>query len=1658
MSLNELALINANENNINQTIDLLNKSCSINKHGLDIIEHEAFVCKFCDPEENLPICDYCLENCHKLCDDNTKKKSYLGKLEYVCNCGNSKHNVKISDQIDLNIKCKLYHLDKYIINSKKKNNLCFLCSEICYEDNDIEIPKEESNCSCKHKNHILNSHLFLTNKDNLIEKLKLSKIFFPIQIINFFFKSNILDFTNFIYSNFNSLDSNNIINDKVKFNYFSIFTTKFFNYNYKKAYYYNEKFFRLFEFKKLVNVISRTNIKNFNQDCYYSKSLIHYLFFIHIKSDFSLLRGLSIYDILNSSIFNRINIEKKNEHVKKINVIIFEKYTNNKFNLFLKIAEFLKLEEFKSYFPFKIMILRIIYYILKKRIFTIEALNSLIDILYDSENLIFFNNNENNKSFLSMFEQRDKENINDIKAVIKYLTKIYFLISININDIVFKNKLENKNSLYNYIHCDKKHGIKLFAIIMNLCKYYNINKKFDTPILDAESSTIYNEVLKLFIVTDNFYFKNILGYKKMKSLDIYDPIVNNDNEIKNLVLNLRDNLKNEIINFYNYEVNFKFKIKEIFDKFNHDINILLNKKSEFSEKDIKLSFYNNEIIKYSCEKFNFVENKNFFKSLYQITNEMQVLNIDEIITEITFYLCQIKDENSDEKFNYLLSFLSIYCFQKETLLYLLNSKNINRILEISKINDNNLLLKFLYIIFKGKNVHSVVNKYNKNLSIICNNLIRLAEKYKNTNKEEDKSKLILIIKILNLIENQYDFDEFKKIKGEIILIFIDNILTIEKFKLLYPLIDDNNLNINNKFKYSEELKLEDISIYNNSINKEEKNNYLNNNNLYSKLDEQLYFILMKFITHTTFCFFDNEYFMRIYEYLRKFNDIDFFSKLLKKDVLNLKQRIILLQYMITIYIPNIISISHKHKHLLFADNEYYSKKSYGKKIKYTNDLIKIIDIFSEELHHVLSISLINSKSKDLNIKKYTELLLFSIKNISDVIFVNKDNLYNYILLQYYKLIYNFLKHVDIFRINLNYDDPISLQNEINIYKDNPTYSNEIILENMNEVNFNYFDIEKTYNFFMNEYTNLLNNFPQLKSYELRRFLKNHDKKVKLNLYQNGIIYDGEYESFYKDLPKNKEIEYDSSKQEIYKDYVESFYKIKNNVFHKLLINNSFINKHNKYLVKYFFLNIYYDRYINDNYELSIFKIIDKMFYLSTEMFQDILNEIMKKYDRKIFFNNLFAKLQKCIALSKSISSNIFIPKRFIKYNLLGAKLITQFFQLLGEGFCTKYYEDICNFKFTNNLIKQDNKLINNKKFKYFIDFIGNNFGNELVKIDHDSSVNNDSHLDENHLNTKEIIFYEYIMDELIDIFKHIKFDAISECNYTLPNDHLILLINFLFNILIEFNTLIDDKILNENNECLLDLFKTIKIIIFNKRKDLKDIRKKILMNTKIVCIKFLISILYNNKISNIRIYNELFKIINIGDLFDVAILHLLDEFKNYNQENNLGSDEFLDKLKILYLQDIDFQKSLQLQFSIEVFKYMKSSSSHIQNEVEAFYNNPNKPNQLINIVEDNYKTKNGKNVYDFLNYIVKCVEIRDPNSNENVKNFFLNPPYTDLLSETTSLNFNKYADRSSHFNKLNYLINQSDYLMFEMIINYYKYINKKSKSFQQNILGFYFLY
>ena len=1254
---------------------------------------------------------------------------------------------------------------------------------------------------------------------------------------------------------------------------------------------------------------------------------------------------------------------------------------------------------------------------------------------------------------------------------------------INPNEIPYE--LPEKGILYNKTLKILHESLRLFSVTDNIYYFQIVNLNQKNIIYYTNQYTNIKDILNL--NKDNFFLKLSHNLQKLLyNFFLYEDIHMTTQSISIL-------FKTELSSFYNYiNKNIKSYILKKDEKV--DFNL------KYIYKIHKNYIYMNSFLYNIENKFNYNKlvyemclgnlNKTLLDILVVFSKKQycSYINFDLVEQIISILSLEITTEYgirffiTGKNLSRIQKLLNRFSFKYFPF------KNLNKKIDVKKdetLQIQNYILEFFRIFCKGLRIynidisgHNILKKLIKHLTnhlkeflkfmdLILNKETGKKNYFSNSDIEflkiQFKTHFKKIIQIFIYLSIYYKEHRFETIKNKIFEIFINKIHNFIVPELFFPyfLKDKEINNQKDEILTTKRLTTENYLISEEGRNLLTENTYRKNTETYINDDNN-----NRLEIDIIFCFFrllsKCENFINIKalnDFLKPLNDFFDYQddsnekaifKLFKSGKMSIKEKKILLKVMSGICFMEIISkedfnyinyhITTKEYLKFYFDNNLNTYPSIIKenfenenniinkesnnfltietKIQILERIKLLIQIF---IYEIESFPFSLKNCNEYEIKTYSIELLHGIKRICDFFNFERE-LWNEPFILFYLLALKFLPKTEYFIFILTTEN-IDMKSIKNLKLKN---DNEII-DIMTNNNFNIYDRDEIYKIMSSALYDIFKQTNINKDYSSETFFMNYDQFHEINFHPFCLIENKNYENFYDSLTIKKQYENNKIKT----TYEESFININRTnylVVFKNIVNNSKSN-FRKIIIQYF------KAYVNSKTKFDLLEtflcFITKTLFYDTENMQKTCLTILDD----TFFVNFNNSLHQYIYHSFILSKNIYESKRFDS-RIYCTKLILQFLQLLGEGFCTDFHD------------------------KIFL---------PLINLKDINKEYNEISIFENVINSlKQTIIFVY---------------QTKKISVELPSDRLIVLMTNLIDFIIEYSVTLKEfsPILEEQIHKLL--FVEPKMIDIMKLKPPEDSVERI----KIVClckVKFFILLntyLQNGKkyntvkkllegnFSPIEIYNEI--LYNFRLLIQNSFKIIPERMKVLNSKKNTQS--FVDECIHLYIHESKFRDSLELSVCsnlyilIKIFE-LKYSRKDVYSHFEKFEENNLSSNQInLEIDKDNNWSIDSIYayiIYNFLEQIILFVEVRtdkeiDPTeeflsksdqlivlqeqedveiiyyNQKNQLTFFLRPYLTFFLSNQTKNSFDNNIERNSATNKYMQLIYYSDFFLFEMIVN-----------------------
>ena len=864
----------------------LKNKCTYFEYGDIAIKQESYCCEVCDPNKTEMICYDCYTTCHRFCtkDDETnaedQKEEQLQQITnlsskqlsyFICECGKKKHEIERKNDKELDKRCLFTDFD-YNMNRKYRTfcktcnvPLCYICYITCHKkrngclcekkiiknynsiNNNINQLNDNNNhnnieCGCtnyKHSNMLAMTQIISKIIDK--EEYEDVKNIWRLQLFNNFclgrMSSDLFDETSYLIKDFKN-DNNfrknmfNICDRFVRLGK-TIFKSQ-------KYFYFKDTYVIKYPYMKLIETILQFKPGQFEKYGNFICSVCFFYYFLHLKKDFQNIKGLCIVDYFISSPLDRILYKRLINSNTIYTKELYEKYfisDEGKYcldNICIELLELLdkaiidfsvkRLDKcLKNYFT----IFKIVYFCLKRFVFSIETLEKFVDVFLRLITCIYHfvnhriqtKSNENQKEFKLFFT-----------TLMNYITKINCAIVFGYNDLVFEEILFKKQQQikeHNFIHFNSEFSKKVIRIIIISSLVYgsfNLNINNDNNDIDKEYLCFLNNLLEVLIKTNNIYFRRLneinfetfvcfyKRYLKINDLEnqinlikqVQSPEIDDNyiasyiednnlkgiNKIRKTVYNLKQELEMKFTMYFHYKLN-------IFD-LQEQICLLLKNFCETEsftdlKKSVAIQDDNNSKTKqqYSLEYNQIIRNKKLTKYHTKIHNELSIyfpftkkkyfnnvfisLLTDEFIlssfdTTITkiFFIDKSKKNLQENVIELILNFLLIYCITKDGMKNFCLGRNFRRVIKAFDLFPEKTL-RFYYFIFKGIYLYNIDIKEHKKLPKIIKDLTNYIKNFHIKHVDEInifKTYFVYVEKILFYTNSFLELEELSIIQQE----------------------------------------------------------------------------------------------------------------------------------------------------------------------------------------------------------------------------------------------------------------------------------------------------------------------------------------------------------------------------------------------------------------------------------------------------------------------------------------------------------------------------------------------------------------------------------------------------------------------------------------------------------------------------------------------------------------------------------------------------------------------------------------------------------------------------------------------------------------------------------------------------------------------------
>ena len=527
---------------------LYKNECTSYSFGKILIEQKAYICSVCDPKKKNFMCRYCYKFCHKKCRENLveeekalKKKEKKNLKKFFCHCGViKKHSVEMNLISNKN-KCGMMQLDQELgINPytcvTHDMVVCCICAVVCHKDctitSDIQV-EEVTSCNCVSDFHSKLNEMALSFPLEKYKKISNVDIW-PIQILNLLFSGKIFNnmkdfFSKFLNNEIDFKKQNKAIVKKFA-DLLELFANTF-NSQFK-SYYYHDEIIKMFQYNKLFLFLKNFEVFD-DYTCIIKFRLLFILLFIHLRKDYQVYKTLTSNDFLCNDVLMRLSLKKLYRINNLFTTSINQKYQilngdpvknfalKEICSLITNGMKYISIEENQDEFEIG---LKILCFMLKKLMFDKNDLILLIDSLYG-----FY------QTFYD-YMMAKKTNIYALIDIFYAIIEICFMITVNYNDLVIEENLEDIKSNFPdiFIINTTNHSKKLLIIIFKNCEI--IKKHYDLLIKPEVDKKSEEEKIREEKLRKNFFYmqQKILS----KTTGVTQKVPDNGGLFKNKILNL----------------------------------------------------------------------------------------------------------------------------------------------------------------------------------------------------------------------------------------------------------------------------------------------------------------------------------------------------------------------------------------------------------------------------------------------------------------------------------------------------------------------------------------------------------------------------------------------------------------------------------------------------------------------------------------------------------------------------------------------------------------------------------------------------------------------------------------------------------------------------------------------------------------------------------------------------------------------------------------------------------------------------------------------------------------------------------------------------------------------------------------------------------------
>jgi hypothetical protein len=1677
---------NPEEENKVTLIEFETHKCTYLYFGNIDINQSEYECNTCFPGKGLKLCKDCYYNCHKDCErvedsespENPKiAKKKSTESNFICYCGKvTKHKIGQATEAQELVKCNTVNLNKYLQQDimyriSQDGNTLLVCPVCAFKCNGYNFERElvqcdgtfSTECQCdRNDRHSDNIGLFEARETYLTDCYPEKKAINDFQILNCLF--DIKCFDNFIES-FQDLYNPIYINDEKLFNLTQLFQN--FQYTFKKfnkdSFYFHPKLVNLFNYEFMKKIIINAAKKGFKNVLYeygyrYFPTFIYYL---HLKQDFKNLKLFTSNDILTCSLEERLVNYKQLQRVIETDERINDKYFKNDdsslkeliFSLFENIDKS-NLDNSSDNFW---VILKSFYYCLKLRIFNLDDYVKLIQMLYKNHHILY---------------EKEYE-WNDAIPVKELYNKIIFTICVNYNDLISLALIEKRpTGEFKYIHYRSEQGELLLKLILKTSFKFTENFE-NTRDMNRKIVNLFIENLKLFILAENAYSKqleqaeiNKLYYYNYYSQESNDP---ESSAVYDLTKQMLAKLDKEIEGIFNLKNGNRYEaILTVLDSYIVELGGISGKERDID--DIELKRYHKKLIKYLARTGEFTRVLNL-KCLMELSEALILTNADVYFSRLITLISTSEDNDCLAILDLLKKFMTVFLFNDYSLKYLLRGKTFSIILD--KLN-NSKYYKLLSLITKGIEIFKIDLTNSKFAQTLGVQLVTRIKQL-SASPSEDKLLLIQIMKIFKSFMPYYDSTELKLIQYTIITYFkVNDLFTADIFNKIF------NENILNKYKFADanrnfyEDKIKEFNdegeklILNNqnlinvgpNLEEEEVNNTRPQSQADTLTDKKLLFAFFDLIQFD-YMYEIESYYINLFSHVRNTIDINLIENVFNVNYLSLKDRSRMLVFITRTYF---LDIFHPFGTLYLLSNTDYDnciknvdpyKTTWDDigitKYNIVQANIKIMNILSNEFR-LMKLLILNQSVNEVMLIGYVKGILKVTRYVLDCIFYNKISFTvsftEHLLVSFYKLsLYLAKAYNTIMAVLLNKDKDIyyiktKLNEELNL--DNKFVSAFDDIED-------FFEYDKVYEIVLNMYAEFAKQIDIANYNDNTLLFKDYDRQCQKEYFTVGIKLKLENEHFYSNLPKEK------ASTKFFQSYSDQFFDFLNTNIYTI---SSIWSDEDKITIREI-IPKFYIAYLNsqlrleENYDISIHEIINKLFYFDTEQFESYFSNVGYYSE---YFTSILFMMKKSFIITKALGKNLYIrdlnKNVYLKKTTLMLNICKRLFEN-SNGVAYNHYDNVLKEKelsITKDLNQDD-------LYPYISMYAESNLdGGPYLEKEAVNYIQGNIFNEEADKGKNIITCYSYLFNELIALLD-ISIARRKYSNYTVSDVYVNILSANILGLLGQINSQYSDDyfkdLLTSNLEHMLTSMS--KIILYEADGPLDTLQNNSILIAKQHALNFLISYLESSTFNKI---NELGDNMSLVELFEWIIYYCQILIKKYQERKLLSIDlkihsqDFVSEFLNLYIFNSEFRNSHEFTFCLLAFKYIMLMKVYYKiDSIDKYYEaNENYLLKQTKFDEDSFYSKSGLRVYQFFSSILVSIDVVKWGTQSYI--LFYKPNITFLLSEQTKKIFLDRVDRSTYASKLESLVSETDYFIFEMMYNYNMAVkNKLNKIFQKIIIN-----